>query len=87
MQINIAKSCAEHRTMYMAWINTGYGWFSADTLFESLASLRTHYKGMPEYARKYYPSQSNRWENAEIVVVAVEVPIPDETKEETNGRE
>lgn len=81
MQINIAKSCAECRTMYAAWINTGYGWFFSDLLFESEDSLRRHYEGMPEFAREDCPSQVKGWESAEIVVVSVEVSIPDETKE------
>ena len=81
MQINIAKSCAECRTMYAAWINTGYGWFFSDLLFESEDSLRRHYEGMPAYARREAPDQVDGWENAEIIVVPVEVSIPDETKE------
>ena len=81
MQINIAKSCAECRTMYAAWINTGYGWFFSDLLFGSVDSLKRHYEGMPDFLRKGHPSQAERWENAEIVVVSVEVSIPDETKE------
>ena len=36
---------------------------------------------MPEYTREDCPSQVEEWENAEIVVVPVEVAIPDETKE------
>ena len=87
MQIKEMKSYTEWRKMYMAWINTGYGWFSGDMLFESMDSIRTHYEGMPEYARTEDPDQADRWENAEIVIVPVEVAIPDEVKEETNGRE
>ena len=81
MQIKNMKSYAEWRKMYAAWINTGYGWFFSDLLFESEDSLRRHYEGMPDFLRKGHPSQAERWENAEIVVVSVEVSIPDETKE------
>ena len=81
MQIKEVKSCAKRRTMYMAWINTGSGWFSADMLFESMDVLKKHYEGMPEYTRGCSPSQAQRWENAEIVIVPVEVAIPDEVKE------
>ena len=81
MQIKDMKSYTEWRKMYAAWINTGYGWFFSDLLFESVDGLRRHYEGMPEFLREDHPSQANRWENAEIVVVPVEVAIPDETKE------
>lgn len=81
MQIRDMKSYADWRKMYAAWINTGSGWFFSDLLFASVDSLKRHYEGMPEFTRENYPSQAKRWENAEIVVVSVEVPIPDETKE------
>lgn len=82
MQIKDMKSCAERLKMYAAWINTGNGWFFSDLLFESADSLRKHYESMPEFAREGgHPLQAKRWENAEIVVVSVEVPVPDETKE------
>lgn len=81
MQIKDMKSYTEWRKMYAAWINTGYGWFFSDLLFESVDSLKRHYEGMPEFLRENNPSQAKRWENAEIVVVSVEVSIPDETKE------
>ena len=81
MKIKETKSCAERCTMYTAWINTGDGWFSGDMLFESMDSIRTHYEGMPEYARENAPEQAKKWGNAEIVVVTVEVAIPDEIKE------
>ena len=81
MQIKDMKSYTEWRTMYAAWINTGYGWYFSDTLFESVACLKRHYLGMPEHTRTEAPDQADRWENAEIIVVPVEVSIPDETKE------
>ena len=81
MQIKNMKSYAEWRKMYAAWINTGYGWFFSDLLFESEDSLRRHYEGMPEFAREDCPSRVKGWESAEIVVVPVEIAIPDETKE------
>lgn len=81
MQIKNMKSYAEWRKMYAACINTGSGWYFSDLLFESEDSLRQHYEGMPEFAREDYPSQVKGWEGAEIVVVPVEVAIPDETKE------
>lgn len=81
MQIKEMKSYTEWRKMYAAWVNTGNGWFFSDLLFESVDGLRRHYEGMPEFARENCPSQAEGWENAEIVVVSVEVSIPDETKE------
>lgn len=81
MQIRDMKSYTEWRKMYAAWINTGYGWFFSDLLFESVGSLKSHYDGMPKFARENCPSQVKGWENAEIVVVSVEVSIPNEVKE------
>lgn len=82
MQIKNMKSYIEWRKMYAAWINTGSGWFFSDLLFESADSLRKHYKGMPEFAMEGgHPLQAKRWENAEIVVVSAEVPVPDGVKE------
>ena len=81
MQIKDMKSYTDWRKMYAAWINTGYGWFFSDLLFESVDGLRRHYEGMPDFLREDHPSQAKRWENAEIVVVPVEVSIPDEVKE------
>ena len=81
MQIKEMRSCAERRKMYAAWINTGNGWFFSDMLFDSVDDLKEHYEGMPDFLRIGLPSQAERWENAEIVVVSVEVSIPDETKE------
>lgn len=81
MQIKESRSSAEQRKMYAAWINTGYGWFFSDLLFGSVDSLRRHYEGMPEFLREDHPSQAKRWENAEIIVVSVEVSVPNETKE------
>lgn len=81
MQIKNMKSYAEWRRMYAAWINTGSGWYFSDLLFESEDGLRRHYEGMPEFAREDCPSQVKGWEGAEIVVVPVEVAIPDEAKE------
>lgn len=81
MQIKEMKSYTEWRKMYAAWINTGSGWYFSDLLFESEDSLRRHYEGMPDFLREVHPSQAKRWEGAEIVVVSVEVAIPDETKE------
>lgn len=81
MQIKEIKSYTEWRKMYAAWINTGSGWFFSDLLFDSADALRKHYEGMPKFARENCPSQVERWESAEIVVVSVEVSIPDEVKE------
>lgn len=81
MQVKESRSSAEQRKMYAAWINTGDGWFFSDLLFESVDSLKRHYEGMPEFMREGHPSQAKRWEGAEIVVVPIEVAIPDETKE------
>lgn len=81
MQIKDMKSYTEWRKMYAAWINTGSGWFFSDLLFESVDSLKRQYEGMPEFTRENCPPQAERWENAEIVVVPVEVAIPNETKE------
>ena len=81
MQIKEMESCAEWRNMYAAWINTGSGWFFSDLLFESVNSLKRHYEGMPEFLREDHPLQAKRWESAKIVVVSVEVSVPDETKE------
>ena len=81
MQIKEMESCAEWRNMYAEWINTGSGWFFSDLLFESVNSLKRHYEGMPEFLREDHPLQAKRWESAKIVVVSVEVSVPDETKE------
>lgn len=81
MHIKDMKSYTEWRKMYAARINTGSGWYFSDLLFESEDNLRQHYEGMPEFVREDYPSQVKEWEGAEIVVVPIEVAIPDETKE------
>ena len=81
MQIKEMKSYSESQKMYTAWIKTDGEWYSTCLLFNSVDHIRRHYKGMIGYSKIYDPDQTDRWENAEIIAVPVDVAIPDEAKE------